>query len=138
MVDSGNVRPEDRVIIQPENYDEMVKKLKEREEQQLEKVLKSRKADSQKELEGIAQQALVKRALRKPTPDYKPLKDRTVLKDSSSEEIQALKKALDQEITAVGQRILQQLSPTEIKSLSGKVTGLKGRVTSTNTPAPSH
>jgi hypothetical protein len=118
-----------QVIEQPENWEEMKKKYLEREEEKLQAVLARRKAESEKELEEFASKALVKRALRT-VADHKPLKDRTILREAKSEEIRDLREKLNEEITAIGMRILKEL-PKEVPSLEEKVIGLrqlKGRI----------
>lgn len=117
------------IIRDPENWEEMKKKYLEREQEQLDKVLTRRKAESKTELEEIASKAIATRALRA-GGDHKPLKDRTVLKEAKSEDILDLKKQLNEEITQIGRRILKEL-PNEVPSLEKKVVGLrelKGRI----------
>lgn len=125
-------RRENAVIEYPENYEEMKKKLLEREEESIKRVLASHKAKSEQELETIASKAITTRALRAAS-EHKPLKDRTILREAKSEEIQDLKKKLNEEINAIGQRILKEL-PKEVPSLEKKIVGLsalKGRVSQT-------
>jgi hypothetical protein len=125
-------RRENTEIIEfPENYEEMVKKLHERDEENLKRVLEKRKAETEKDLEDIASKAIVTRALRAAS-EHKPLKDRTVLREAKSEDIHELKKKLNEEINAIGQRILKELPKDIVPSLEEKVIGLKelkGRVT---------
>lgn len=128
------------VIEYPENYEEMKKKYLEREEEKLKTVLARRKAESETELEGIATKAISTRASRAAS-EHKPLKDRTILREAKSEDIQDLKKKLNEEINAIGQRILKELPKEEIASLEGKVLGLKqlrGRVSQTPHPSTNH
>jgi hypothetical protein len=122
-------RKENQVLEYPENYEEMKKKFLEREEENLKRAMASHKANTEQELEDIASKAISTRALRAAS-EHKPLKDRTILREAKSEEIQDLKKKLNEEINAIGQRILKEL-PHEVPSLEKKVVGLsalKGRI----------
>ena len=115
----------------------MKKKFLEREEENLKRALERRKAETEQELEDIANKAITTRAHRAAS-EHKPLKDRTILREAKSEDIQELKKKLSEEINAIGLRILKEL-PQEVPSLEEKVIGLKqlkGRV-SQNLPAAS-
>ncbi len=114
--------PSDEIIVNPENWEEMKKKYLEREEEQIQKVLARRKAESQHELANIATKAIVTRATRA-APEHKPLKDHTILVEPKSEEIQELKQQLHEEITAITKRILQPHGePAEHGPLKGRVT----------------
>jgi hypothetical protein len=128
----GEIRHKSRseVIINPENYEDIKKKYLEREEEQLQKVLARRKTDNTQELESIAAQAITTRANRAAS-EHKPLKDRTILRDAKNEDILDLKKKLNDEINAIGKRILA--SEEEGNSVEKK--GLKGRVSQTHTPS---
>ena len=120
------------IIEYPENYEEMKKKLLEREEEQLKKVLARRKAETGKELEDLASKAIATRSIRAAS-EHKPLKDRTILREAKSEDIQDLRKKLHEEITAIGRRILKEL-PNQVSSLEKKIIGLnelKGRISQT-------
>lgn len=129
----GDVRDQENEVIEyPENYEEMKKKYLEREEQKLKMILARRKAESEHELEDIATKAISTRALRAAS-EHKALKDRTILREAKSEDIQDLKKKLSEEINAIGQRILKEL-PKEAKTLENKIVGLKGRVSQSHTP----
>ncbi|HEY4832873.1 MAG TPA: hypothetical protein VIH61_09980 [Waddliaceae bacterium] len=128
-------RNESDIIEYPENYEEMKKKYLEREEEKFIQVLARRKAESEHDLEDIASKAIASRALRAAS-EHKPLKDRTILREAKSEDIQDLKKKLNEEIQAIGQRILQEL-PKEVPSLEKKIIGLsqlKGRISQTPPP----
>lgn len=126
----GEIRRHETEIIEfPENYEELKQKYLEREEERYQAVLAKRKAETKKELEDLAHKAIVTRALRA-GGEHKPLKDRTILREAKSEDIQDLKKKLNEEINAIGQRILKEL-PKEVPSLEGKVLGLsqlRGRI----------
>jgi hypothetical protein len=128
-------RQEGHIIEYPENYEDMKKKYLEREEEKLNVVMARRKAESPQALEGIATKAISTRMLRAAS-EHKALKDRTILREAKSEDIQDLKKKLNEEITAIGQRILKEL-PKEVPSLENKVIGLrelrqlKGRISQT-------
>lgn len=93
------------IIEYPENWEDMKEKYLEREDELLQKALERRKAASKQELIDIASKAIEKRATRG-SSEYKTLKDRTIITDPKSEDIQELKKALLTEISAIGQRIL--------------------------------
>ena len=93
------------IIEYPENWEDMKEKYLEREKEQLQKIMERRKADTEQELIEIASKAIVKRATRG-SSEYKTLKDRTIITDPKSEDIQELKRALLTEISAIGQRIL--------------------------------
>lgn len=124
-----------QVIEYPENYEDMKKKYLEREEEKLKLVLAKRNAENQDQLKEFASKSIEARALKGVT-EHKPLKDRKILREAKSEDIQDLKKQLNEEIRAIGQRILQEL-PKEAVSLENKVIGLKqlkGRITQ-NPPA---
>jgi len=130
----GEVRRREIDIIEyPENYEEMKKKYLEREEEKLKTVLARRKAESAQDLEGIATKAITTRALRAAS-EHRPLKDRTILREAKSEDIQDLKKKLNEEINTIGHRILKEL-PKEVPSLEEKVIGLtqlRGRISQTS------
>ena len=126
-------RKENEVIEYPENYKEMKEKYLEREEEKLKLILARRKAETELELEGIATKAITTRANRA-TSEHKPLKDRTILREAKSEDIQELKKKLNEEINAISRRILKEL-PHDAPSLEGKILGgLKGRVSQPSSP----
>ncbi len=134
---SVNCERPDQVKEYPENYEEMVKKYWERQDE-LEKRAKERhKAESENELKDLASKAIETRALRAGS-DHKPLKDRTVIREAKNPDIQDLKNKLNEEINAIGQRILQEFKE-EIPTLEKKVVGLeklKGRI-SQNPPGSS-
>jgi len=119
----GDVHRKEEIIEYPENYQEMVDKLKEREDEQLQRVLAKRKADDPDELIEIAGKAIVKRQLRT-SGEHKSLKDLTVLREPKSEEVTKLREKLDKETTELAKQVLTQL-PGELPTLKGK---LKGRV----------
>lgn len=98
------------IIEYPENWEDMKEKYLEREKEQLQKIMERRKADTEQELIDIASQAILKRATRG-SSEYKTLKDRTIITDPKSEDIQELKRTLLSEISAIGQRILGHSTP---------------------------
>lgn len=102
--------PSAEIIEYPENWEDMKEKYLEREKEQLQKVMERRKATTEQELIEIASKAIVKRATRG-SQEVKALKDRTIIRDPKSEDIQELKKALLSEISAIGKRILGQHIP---------------------------
>lgn len=124
----GEIRQKIRsdVIVDPENYDEMKKKYLEREEEQLNKLLARRKIESEQDLKKIASEAITTRANRAAS-EHKPLKDKTIIREAKSEDVQNLKKKLNEEINAIGTRILTLKE--EIPAVESK--GLKGRVSQT-------
>lgn len=117
------------IIEYPENYEQIRKKFLEREEEKLQAVLERRKAESELELQEHSQKSIEKRANRG-SSEHKPIKNKTILTEAKSEEIQALRDKLNEEINAIGKRILKEL-PQEVASLEGKILGLaqlKGRI----------
>lgn len=111
------------IIEYPENYEEMVKKLQEREDEQLQRVLAKRNVKSEEELRSIASTAISKRQLRT-SKDHKALKDRKILTESKSDEVAKLRERLERETAELAQQVLTQL-PTQLPSLQAK---LKGRI----------
>ncbi len=122
-----NVDDHQNIKEYPENYDEMVTKLKEREDEQLKKVLAKRKAETEEELKEIAGKAIVTRQLR--TGEHKSLKDLTVITEPKSPEVAAMRNRLDKETTDLAQQVLK-LKPEH----PGLASKLKGRVKLDNTP----
>ena len=102
---------EGEVIERPENWDDMVKKHEEREEEQLKRVMEKRKAESKEELKDIAAKAITTRQQR--IGGQKPLKDRTVLRDPSSPEVKAARKKVEEETAAVALKLLQGTLPSD-------------------------
>lgn len=112
------------VVEYPENYEEMVQKLKEREDEQLQKVLAKRKAQTREELEEIAKRSIVKRQLRQ-VGDHKTLKNQVVLKEPKSEDVLKLREKLDEETTELAKQVLTKIPLQYQPSLTKK---LKGRI----------
>ncbi len=105
----------------PENYEDMVKKLQDREEEQLKKLLEKRNVATFEELQGVAKKAIVQRSLRV-AGEHETLKSHTILFEPKAEDIKTLRQKLNQEISAYVKAVFQQ-NP-ELK----KSGGLKGRV----------
>ncbi len=128
---SGDVHRKEEIIEYPENYEEMVKKLQEREDEQLQRVMAKRNVKSEEELREIAGGAIAKRQLRT-SKDHKPLKDRKILTEAKSEDVAKLRERLEKETTELAKEVLKQL-PAQLPSLRGK---LKGRVKPGGDSAP--
>jgi spore germination cell wall hydrolase CwlJ-like protein len=128
---SGDDQRED-IIEYPENYEEMVKKLQEREDEQLQRVMAKRNVNSEEELRDVAGTAIAKRQLRT-SKDHKPLKDRKVLTEAKSEDVAKLRERLEKETSDLAKEVLNQL-PSQLPSLQRK---LKGRVKPGSDAAPS-
>lgn len=120
-MDTGNIKR--NIIINPENYEEMIEKLEARGQERMEALTEKKGVKTPEELMQVAAKELSSRAQRS-SPGHKPLKDHTVKTEAQSPEIQALKQQLNAEITAFAKERLTQVSPAE------KPEGLKGRVTS--------
>lgn len=107
---------------EPENYEDMVKKLQEREEEQLKKLLERRNVATVEELQGIAKKAIVQRSLRV-AGEHETLKIHTILHEPKSEDIKTLRQRLNQEIVAYVKAVFQQ--HPDLKKSQG---ALKGRI----------
>lgn len=115
--------PQKKEIIEtPDNWDEMVKKYQEREEEQLQKVLEKRNVSSVGELQDIAHETLSTRALRV-AREHEPLKSHKILIEPKSPEIQSLRQKLNEEIRSVAKEIFQQAAKLKIPE-----EALKGRI----------
>lgn len=110
------------VLAYPENWEDMVKKYQEREEEQLKKLLEKRQVETFEELQNVARKAIAQRAIRTAS-DHQTVKSHTILSEEKSEEIKTLRQKLNQEITAYAREVIKQ-HPT----LKGH-PALKGRVT---------
>src|SRR5262249_24080356 len=97
------------IIVNPEGFEEMKKKYQKREEEQIKQLFARQKAETQKELEDLAANAIVKRALRA-SSEHKALPNKAIIKDAKSAEILALREQLNEEIKAIGRRIFQEPS----------------------------
>lgn len=131
LMSSGDVHRKEEIIEYPENYEEMVKKLQEREDEQLQRVMAKRNVKSEEELREIAGGAIAKRQIRT-SKDHKPLKDRKILTEAKSEDVAKLRERLEKETTELAKEVLKQL-PAQLPSLRGK---LKGRVKPGGDSAP--
>lgn len=129
---SGQHPKKDDIIKNPENYDEMITKLKEREDEQIKRMLEKWDAASLEDLKAIANKAITSRALRTST-EHKPLKDRTVLVDPKSEDVNKLKQTIEKETTELAKRVLNELRG--YPSLASK---LKGRIKPPESPPSNH
>ncbi len=108
------------IKVNPENYAEMIQKLKDREDEQTQKVFAKRRAETEEELKELAKARIVKRAQRS-DPEYTTLKDRKVLTEPKSDAVAELRKRLENEIASVAKGALAgQQRPTEGE--------LKGRI----------
>jgi len=104
---SGDIRPNKEPIIEyPEGYEDMVKKHKEREEQQVDRLLKRRKVESEDELKALAKQAIVTRMTRLAS-EHTALKDRTIIREEEGQDIKEQRKALNAEIKSIAKALLQ-------------------------------
>lgn len=114
------------VIEFPENYEDMIEKLREREDELLQRALAKRKADTAEELKKIASTTIVRRQLRS-SGEHSSLKDRTVLKEPKSEEVNKLRDQLEKETAKLAEAVLAHFAdlPNQLSSLKKK---LKGRV----------
>ncbi|MEZ5315725.1 MAG: hypothetical protein R3E91_05940 [Chlamydiales bacterium] len=122
-MNKGEHADKEEIIEYPENYEEMVKKLQEREDEQLQKALTKQKANSEEELRKIAINAIEKRQLRT-SKNYKPLKDRNILTEPKSEDVAQLKDSLKKETSGLANQILKQLQ----EKSSNLQEELKGRI----------
>lgn len=111
------------VIEFPENYKEMIEKLKEREDEQLQRIYSKRKAETEAELKEIAKMGIVTR-MNRTSGEHKTVKDLTILREPKSPEVAELRNKLDKETTDLAKRVLTEL-PGQLSTLSNK---LKGRV----------
>ncbi len=131
----GTSRPQNTEILEyPENYEDLKKKYLEREQEKVKTFELKHKVDIEKGQE-VSSKSIKQRELRA-SSEHKPLKDRTIIREAKSEDIQDLKHQLNEEIDAIGRRIFKEL-PNQVPSLEKKVLGLrqlKGRI-SHNPPA---
>ncbi len=109
------------IIRDAENQKEMIEKLEARYEEQLKKVLERRNATTEEELIKEAGSRITKRQDRT-SGDHKALKDRTVLVNPASKDIENLRKTLDKETAEVAKRVLSELPAEQRASLMGRVT----------------
>lgn len=107
---------QDMIQRYPKNFDELKKKFKEREEEQLKKALERHDAKTTEELLKIGKKALQTRSDRQ-AADYKPLKDRTVIREPQSEEVKSQMQRIDDEIKAISKEILSKFSPSTTKKV---------------------
>lgn len=119
---SESVRRKD-IIEFPENYKEMIEKLKEREDEQLQRIYAKRKAETEDELKEIAKKGIVTR-MHRTSGEHKTVKDLTILREPKSPEVAELRTKLDKETTDLAKRVLTEL-PGQLSTLTKK---LKGRV----------
>lgn len=114
-------REKEGVLVYPENWEDMVKKYQEREEEQLKKLLEKRQVETFEELQSVARKAIAQRAIRTAS-EHQTVKSHTILREEKSEEIKTLRQKLNQEITAYAREVIKHY-PT----LKGH-PALKGRV----------
>lgn len=115
----------DEVIEYPENYEEMITKLREREQEQMKRALQKKNAETSDELQDIAGKSITKRQLRT-SSEHKSLRDSTVIVDPKSEDVNKLREALSRETDELARHILTNIPPSQLSSLQKK---LKGRIT---------
>lgn len=118
----------------PENWEEIVKKYEEREKDSIDKLLEKRGVGNVADLEKIAKQQIETRSLRAAS-EYKALKDRTVLVEPKSQEIESLKSTLNEEITAFAKEHFPSLKATSKEEAPKTGDKLKGRISSGNPKA---
>lgn len=119
---AGVPSKDSNIIVNPEGYEDMVAKLKDREDEQLQRVLEKRKVETAEDLAKVAEAAIVKRATR---TEHRALKEseRVVLVDPKSPEIKELRDQLNKEIDTVVRRLLTELPSTKVVSkLTGRIT----------------
>ncbi|NGX60874.1 MAG: hypothetical protein K940chlam9_00348 [Chlamydiae bacterium] len=119
----------DEIIEYPENWDDMVKKHKEREEEAIQRMMHKRKVEDPMELLKIASEAIATRQGRT-AREHRPLKDWTIKIDAESEQVNQLKMKLDKETTELAQKILSELPQQQYPELRNK---LKGRISPPST-----
>lgn len=114
---SGDKNP---IIETPENWDEMVKKYNEREDEAKRKAMEKRDAQTLEDLKNISKKAIDTRAQRAGTP--KAPSDSPIIKNPTNEEVLKKRNELDQELDAFAKHVMKQFP-----NLSSEID-LKGRV----------
>lgn len=118
-MDTGEVR-RDKILTRPENWEEMVKKHEEREQELIQRALEKKKVETLNELESVAKQAIVTRALRANAKEFKPIKDHHIKINPENEEVKQLR-----------EQIISDLATSRIPQQAPKTSGgLKGRISS--------
>lgn len=117
-----------QILDKPENWEEMVKKYQEREEEQIKRMLESKKVSTIEELQSLAKKSITSRSHRT-SRDHEPLKSHTILVEPKSQEIKTLRQQLNEEISSLFSETIKQLPKLKISP-----SGLKGRVTISNVP----
>lgn len=115
-----------RPIINSKKWDDWKKKYQEREERALKKLQNKTGAADPQALAKQAREALTKRQMR--SSDHKPIGAKEVKINPTSEEINDMKKDIQEELKKTNQTFQEKLPRTHLNSLADKVTGLKGRV----------
>ena len=120
----------------PENWDDMVAKYHERDNESKSRAWEKRNVKSEEEHEKVSAQSIKLRGSRGAS-EHKDLKDKekTVKKEPENEQTLATKQKVKEESNAVFQRVWAELSAENKASLENKVIGvkeLKGRVTQTH------
>lgn len=110
------------ILEYPENWDDMVKKYQEREEELLKRVLEKRNVGTLDELREVSRKAISSRATRV-SRDHEPLKSHKILVEPKSQEILSLRQKLNEEIKSFAKQFFQQAAQLEIKP-----EALKGRI----------
>lgn len=121
-IGGGRKDENNKILKDPENYEDIKNKYIERQDDQLKKAMQRRKVENASQLGQAGSNAIKKR---KDRTEHKALKDREILREAKNPEIKTLKDQLNAEIQSVGQKILTSLSPKEVDSLEEKVVGLK-------------
>lgn len=123
---SGDIRPNKEPIIEyPEGYEDMVKKHEEREKQQVDRLLKRRKVESEGELKVLAKQAIVTRMTRLAS-EHTALKDRTIIREEEGQDIKETRQKLREEIKHIAETLLQKAPEAAKSSLKDRKITLGG------------
>ena len=113
---------EEDILEYPENWDDMVKKYQEREEQQIKRALEKRNVATVEELREVSRKAISTRTSRAQR-EHEPLKSHKILVEPKSPEIQTLRQKLNEEIKAVAKSVFEQATELNIPK-----EALKGRI----------
>jgi hypothetical protein len=121
---AGEIRgdKDDGVIEFPENYEDMVKKLQEREDEQVKRLIEKRNVGSIEELESVSKRSIQTRSLRV-AREHETLRDHTIQHEPKSQEIKSLRQQLAAEVSEYASAVFKQFPDV---SKSG---ALKDRVT---------
>ncbi len=106
----------------PENWDDIVKKYQEREDEQLKRALEKRNVANVEELKEVSKRAIASRAMRVGR-EHEALKSHKILVEPKSPEIQSLRQKLNEEIIMIASEIFKQARKLDIPK-----EALKGRI----------